>query len=228
MLAWDPVAQEERWRVPRKDMWNGGVLSTAGNLVFQGRGNGVFAAYDADNGSLLWEYSSGLGIIAPPVAYELDGTQYVTVAAGWGGAGRQSTAPPGEASNYEQRGRVMTFALDHDEPRPPLSPSAEIPDPDELDIDVLGLPDDASSLERGETLFAASCSHCHGPTGDARGSMPSLQRMPAESHQAFQQIVRQGIFEPIGMPDFGERLSEEEATLIHAWIISEIEANAGN
>jgi len=57
------------------------------------------------------------------------------------------------------------------------------------------------------------------------GSMPSLQRMPAESHQAFQQIVRQGIFEPMGMPDFGDRLTEEEATLIHAWIISEIEAN---
>ena len=57
------------------------------------------------------------------------------------------------------------------------------------------------------------------------GSMPSLQQMPGESHRAFQQIVRQGIFEPMGMPNFGERLSEEEATLIHAWIISEIKAN---
>lgn len=224
LLAWDPVAQEERWRVPRKDMWNGGVLSTAGNLVFQGRGNGVFSAYDADNGSLLWEYASGLGIIAPPVTYELDSTQYVTVAAGW----RRAIAPPGEASNYQQHGRLMTFALDHDEPRPSLTPRAELPDPDELNLSVLELPDDPNSIERGKAIFSTNCARCHGGNADAMGSMPSLQRMPAESHQTFQQIVRQGIFEPMGMPNFSERLTEEETTLIHAWIISEIEANSGN
>jgi quinohemoprotein ethanol dehydrogenase len=122
LLAWDPVEQEERWRVPREDLLNGGVLSTAGDLVFQGRGNGMFTAFDAHKGTRLWEYSSGLGIVAPPVTFDVDGTQYVTVAAGWGGMGPmgRSVAPPGEASNYQQHGRLMTFALGHDEPRLPL------------------------------------------------------------------------------------------------------------
>ena len=122
----------------------------------------------------------------------------------------------------------MTFALGFDEPRPPLTPSPEHPDLDDLDISELDLPDDPNSIERGRALFSTNCSSCHGSNADAMGSMPSLQRMSAESHKAFQQIVRQGLFEPLGMPNFGERLTQEEATLMHAWIISEIETNSGN
>jgi quinohemoprotein ethanol dehydrogenase len=227
LLAWDPVAQQERWRVPHAGMRHGGTLSTAGGLVFQGRGDGGFAAYDAHDGTLLWEFSSGLGIIAPPITYDLDGVQYVTIAAGWSGPSGRESPPPGEAGGYEQRGRLMTFAIDHDEPSPPLTPRAARPDPSELDLPALELPDDPDSLEEGQALFQANCAACHGADGDAQGSMPSLQRMSPASHRAFHQVVAEGAREPLGMPGFGERLNDQEVTLIHGWLASRILEAAG-
>ena len=64
LLAWDPVKQEPAWRVQHRGFWNGGALSTAGGLVFQGTGDGRFAAYDARDGDLLWEVQSTTGIMA--------------------------------------------------------------------------------------------------------------------------------------------------------------------
>src|SRR5207248_7976238 len=54
LIAWDPVAESARWSVEEEIAVNGGVLSTAGNLVFQGQGTGEFAAYAADTGKKLW------------------------------------------------------------------------------------------------------------------------------------------------------------------------------
>ena len=84
--AWDPKTQKEVWRVQHATAWNGGLLSTSGNLLFQGRADGYFAAYAADSGQLLWESPTHVGIMAAPVSYSIDGEQYVTVVAGWGGA----------------------------------------------------------------------------------------------------------------------------------------------
>ena len=86
LLAWDPVAQKEVWRAQYTGPWNGGTLTTAGNLVFQGTAHGTFAAYRASDGERLWETPAGTGIVAAPISYELDGVQYVAVMAGWGGA----------------------------------------------------------------------------------------------------------------------------------------------
>jgi PQQ-dependent dehydrogenase (methanol/ethanol family) len=90
-LAWDPVAQKERWRIDFNPA--GGVLSTAGNLIFVGDGGGKFMALDPATGKTLWETQTMPGV-ATPVTYELDGKQYVAVMAG--------TA----------NGRVFSFALD--------------------------------------------------------------------------------------------------------------------
>ena len=54
LIAWDPVSQSPRWVVEHENAWNGGVLSTAGGLVFQGKLNGEFVAYDAADGTRLW------------------------------------------------------------------------------------------------------------------------------------------------------------------------------
>ena len=109
LLAWDPVKQQKVWEVQHPLTWNGGVLSTAGNLVFQGTADGRLVAYRADNGDKVWEYKTQAGVIAPPVTYSVDGEQYVTVMAGWGGAfgltGGMRT-PPGEP-----RSRIITFNL---------------------------------------------------------------------------------------------------------------------
>jgi len=60
----------------------GGALATAGNVVFMGEGNGWFDAFNAKTGDRLWRYNLGAGVNAPPVTYQVNGTQYVAVAAG--------------------------------------------------------------------------------------------------------------------------------------------------
>ena len=64
LLAWDPKEQKEVWRAQYKRPWSGGVLSTDGNLVFQGTSDGRFVAYAADSGDLLWSVDTGQGIVA--------------------------------------------------------------------------------------------------------------------------------------------------------------------
>src|SRR6185295_18850320 len=85
LVAWDPVKQKEAWRHDHVSPWNGGTLTTAGNLVFQGTADGRFAAYNATTGDKLWESATGTGVVAGPVTYFVDGRQYVSVAVGWGG-----------------------------------------------------------------------------------------------------------------------------------------------
>ncbi|MGD2141746.1 MAG: PQQ-dependent dehydrogenase, methanol/ethanol family [Burkholderiales bacterium] len=70
------------WQADTEQPLMGGVLATAGNLVFTGEGNGSFNAYDARNGKQLWSFQAGAGVNAPPVSYMVDGTQYIAVAAG--------------------------------------------------------------------------------------------------------------------------------------------------
>ena len=66
--------------------WNGGVLATAGNLVFQGTSHGEFIAYAADTGERLWAHDAQTAVLAGPVTYQVDGKQYVAVMAGYGTA----------------------------------------------------------------------------------------------------------------------------------------------
>ena len=70
------------WKVDTEQPLIGGVLATAGNLVFNGEGNGYFRAFDAHTGKKLWQYQAGAGVNAPAVSYMVDGKQYVAVAAG--------------------------------------------------------------------------------------------------------------------------------------------------
>ena len=71
-----------RWKVKTEQPMIGGVLATAGGLVFTGEGNGQFKAYDAETGSVLWKFQAGAGVNAPPSSYTVDGKQYIVVAAG--------------------------------------------------------------------------------------------------------------------------------------------------
>jgi glucose dehydrogenase len=71
-----------RWQLETEQPLVGGVLATAGGLVFNGEGNGRFAAYDSDTGRLLWKHRAAAGVNAPPMTYSLDGDQYIAVVAG--------------------------------------------------------------------------------------------------------------------------------------------------
>ena len=89
-----------RWQAKTAEPLIGGVLATAGNLVFTGEGNGNFSAFQAQTGKLLWQFNCGAGVNAPPISYEVDGKQYIAVAAG------------GSALfGYRQGEAVVVFAL---------------------------------------------------------------------------------------------------------------------
>ena len=82
LSAIDLKTGQIRWQHKTPDVLLGGVLATAGGLVFSGEGNGELDAFDAASGKLLWHFKSDAGVNAPPITYELDGVQYVAVAAG--------------------------------------------------------------------------------------------------------------------------------------------------
>jgi PQQ-dependent dehydrogenase (methanol/ethanol family) len=91
-----------RWQVKTPQPLVGGVLATAGDLVFTGEGDGNFAAFDSRTGARLWQFNCGAGVNAPPVTYELDGVQYIVVAAGGS-----------SIFGYRQGDAVLAFALMH-------------------------------------------------------------------------------------------------------------------
>ena len=71
-----------RWKVKTAQPMIGGILATAGGLLFTGEGNGLFKAYDAETGSVLWKFQAGAGVNAPPSSYTVDGQQFIVVGAG--------------------------------------------------------------------------------------------------------------------------------------------------
>ncbi len=71
-----------RWQVKTAQPMIGGIMATAGGLVFTGEGNGLFKAYDSQTGSQLWQFQAGAGVNAPPAAYSVDGKEYIVVGAG--------------------------------------------------------------------------------------------------------------------------------------------------
>ena len=183
LLAWDPVEQREAWRVPYGVPWNGGTLTTAGNLVFQGTADGRFVAYRADDGRTLWVDHTETGVIAAPMTYELDGTQYVSVMAGWGGAFGLigGTAARGVAKGP---GRLITYALAEGAPTP-----AEI----ESHITRPG------SLADGERLYHAWCGRCHGAGAVSSSAIPDLRGAPSRLGENFESVALEGLAGP-GMP----------------------------
>ena len=213
LAAWDPVRQREAWRVPHPASWNGGVLSTAGNLVFQGRSDGYFAAYAADTGALLWEAPVHTGIVAAPVTYEIGGEQYVAVLAGWGGSFTLFTGVPRQPGNFLSRGRLLAFKLGGDAtlPEPPTM-SMPIPEPPAIEASE-------SELARGEVLYHTWCTPCHGADVSSSGALPDLKYAPAAVHARWDAIVRQGVYEALGMPRFDHLLSAEESAAIQAYVV---------
>ena len=214
--AWDPVAQREAWRIPLGTLWNGGILSTAGNLLFQGNGTGRFVAYRADSGEPLWNFDAQTGIMAAPITYEVDGKQYVAVVAGWGGLGVSIGEIGADTSAIVNRSRVLVFALDATGSLPePKAFSRGTPNPPPLI-------DDPALVQRGKEVYHSSCFVCHGADVISSSSqMPDLRYMGAKKHELFQQITLDGLLHAGGMGAYAEWVSEEDAKAIHAYVIQE-------
>ena len=220
LLAWDPVAQKEAWSFEHGGPWNGGVLSTAGGLVFQGTADAHFAAYDAKTGERQWKFFTQTGVVAAPISYAIDGEQYIAVAAGWGGSyalGFGGLLPTGSQSGV---GRVMVFKVGASEELPALSASttAAAQVPELLDVT-------AEVIEKGARIFANVCSTCHGDQVVSYGTIPNLRYSPiTASAEAWQSVVG-GALANNGMPNFSSVLDSETIEAVRAYVIAE--ANSG-
>lgn len=225
LLAWDPVTQKEVWRVEHGGPWNGGVLSTAGGLVFQGNRNGQLVAYDAKSGKKMWESDAQTGIVAPPISYEIDGEQYIAVVAGWGGIlplllGELSHNEDGPQVN---RSRVLVYKLGGEKTLPAAVPftkaALELPAP-------LG---DAAMVSKGANIYARYCSGCHGDTAVSGGVLPDLRYSAAITERdIWEQIVLEGLLKDNGMVAFAAELSPADTESIRAYIVERArESGAG-
>jgi quinohemoprotein ethanol dehydrogenase len=204
LLAWDPLKQEAAWEIPQKSGPNGGTLTTAGNLLFQGRADGRILAYNATTGEELWNFNAGLGMTAAPITYELDGRQYVSILVGWGGgsAGLGSLFSTDEYSarhlgwDYgKHMRRLVTFSLQGTADMPALPPPQYAKPIDAPDFEI-----DPALAARGAMEFGA-CGSCHGFAALASGMAPDLRASPiALDARSFAAVVRDGARVARGMP----------------------------
>jgi len=216
LKAWDPVQQKAVWTVKHPGSFNGGVLSTAGGLVFQGTSDGRFAAYAADSGEKLWEITTNIGIVAPPISFSVDDTQYLSVLAGWGGGGviEGSDAGISAASRYVNQGHLFTFALGASGTLPeiPLR-NLEIADPlPELDVPP-------AAADAGSALFQRYCLACHGIDAVTSGVVPDLRYASLDTHAHFADIVIGGTRAHMGMASFADLLDADDVRAIQAYVI---------
>lgn len=217
LLAWDPVKQEPVWSFEHGGPWNGGVLSTSGDLVFQGAADAHFAAYSARTGERLWKYFTQTGIVAAPITYQLDGEQYVAVASGWGGSYVLSAGgvfPTGSNANV---GRVMVFKLGAEAALPEIevveSIQISIPEP----LVVL-----AEVLAKGARAYGSNCLVCHGDQAYSSGLIPNLRFSAyTKDAAAFKAAVLGGILASKGMPNYDGVLDSGTVEAIRAYVISE-------
>jgi quinohemoprotein ethanol dehydrogenase len=217
LRAWDPIRQAVVWEHETSAglrNYDGGVMSTAGNLVFQGRGTGELWVYAADTGKVLKVIPTGSHIMAAPMTYAVDGVQYVAVQAGYGGTAITVGAiPPGTAAaKYENVNRIIAFRLDGGPvPTPPERRDIAFPKP------PAGAAD-AERIHRGEIKFIEQCSRCHalGPS-----VTPDLRKLSPEIHAAFSDIVLKGASAPLGMESFADILGQADVDAIHAYLIDQ-------
>ena len=212
LLAWDPLAREPRWVVDYPFNINGGTLATAGNLVFQGGADGMLRSFTADAGDLVWEVDLGVGIMAPPVTYELDGKQYLSVLVGWGGSA--GLIGPSDSGAYKGEGRLWTFTLGGDRNIEPVQ-GQELPELTAIDFN-----DDPEILALGEDIYGKRCMICHGAGGASGGSLADLRYAAPATYDIMQNIVRDGAYGGRGMPNLGEWISVEEVEAVKNWLLS--------
>jgi PQQ-dependent dehydrogenase (methanol/ethanol family) len=221
LLAWNPVTQKEAWHARYPVAVGGGVLATAGNLVFQGRADGVLAAFRATDGKQLWSFDAGTGIMAPPVTYQVDGVQYVSVLAGWGGPDGLGNDPswgpvkPGY-------GRMLTFKLGGNAAFKPLAYGHTEPPP----VPTITVDTSPQVVHQGKLLFADNCAGCHGSNAVA-GPLPDLRYASAATLKDIEGIVLGGQRAVLGMPSFKKILNPGQVRAIQAYIVARARESAG-
>ena len=222
LLAWNPVTQRAAWHAQYPTAVGGGVLATAGNLVFQGRADGILAAYRATDGKQLWTFDAGTGIMAPPVTYQVNGVQYMSVLAGWGGPDGLGNDPswgrvkPGY-------GRILTFTIGGNAKLKMLAFGHKSLPP----VPQVAASNSPVVIHQGELLFADNCSGCHGKKAIA-GPLPDLRYSSKNTLEGIEGIVLGGRRATRGMPSFQKILNAEQVRAIQAYVVSRARESASH
>ncbi len=222
LVAWDPVAKKPRWVHDYATPWNGGVLATAGGLVFQGSLDGKFRAFSAADGAPKWEAEAQYPVMSGPMSYEIDGDQYVAVTAGWGTAlpltGGGDVIPK---IGSPEMGRVIVYKI---------GGTAKLAPYEVLELDKVPVAEDfgsAQQLATGRVLYDRNCLVCHGPLVVSSGTVQDLRWAQAPAtKESFAEVLLQGKYASAGMANFAATLSANDAESVRAYIISRAHEDA--
>jgi quinohemoprotein ethanol dehydrogenase len=215
LRAWSVAEHRVVWETQTASSWDGGVLATAGGVVFQGDANGILTAYASDTGRKLASLQLGSSMMAAPITYRVHDVQYVAIMAGYGGGAVIAGAPLDPASaayKYGNEGRII--ALKVGGPPPPLPPIYEDAPPPEPPPRA-GTP---AQIAAGEILYNRHCSRCH---VFGRSILPDLRRASPATHSLFKSIVLDGVYAPKGMGRFDDVLSPGDLEALHDYLIDE-------
>ena len=212
LRAVDPLTGRVAWE-QAGSLWDGGVLSTAGNLVVRGDSAGKLNVYAADTGKVLQSIDVGTSIMAAPMTYRVRGEQYIAVMAGYGGGTLFLPFPTGSAARDRgNAGRIVAFKLGGSEvPKPPLRKEESYPKPPPRE-------GSAATIATGEVLYNRFCGRCH---VFGVGLLPDLRRLSPATHQLFYDIVLRGAYRGKGMGRWDDVLSQADAEAIHAYLVDQ-------
>jgi quinohemoprotein ethanol dehydrogenase len=213
LRAYSVKEHRVKWETQTATAWDGGVLATAGGLVFQGDANGNLNVYGSDTGKRLASIPLGTSMMAAPITYRVNGIQYVAIVAGFGGGAVINGYPLDPASaayRYGNDGRIIAMKIGGPPPPLPLK-RTEPPFPD-----LPARPMDRKKIASGEVLYNRYCSRCHVM---GRGNLPDLRRIEPGTHALFDSIVLGGAYAVKGMGRFDDVLSPADVDAIHAYLI---------
>jgi quinohemoprotein ethanol dehydrogenase len=215
LVAWDPVTQKERWRISYKGPWNGGVLATAGNIIFQGNATGGFAAYATKDGRKLWNFDAQTGVVAAPMTYRIGGDQYVAVLAGWGGIWALAPGIMSQKSGPVRNiSRLLVFKLDGAGKLPAMPPLNAMP------LDPPPVTASADILKQGAYHYGNSCGTCHGDAAVGGGVIPDLRHSGTlASAKNWQTIVHDGALKDNGMVGWSNVMTAAQIESIRQYVI---------
>ncbi|QDH16523.1 PQQ-dependent dehydrogenase, methanol/ethanol family [Swingsia samuiensis] len=214
IVAWDPQKQQAAFTIPHKGPWNGGILTTAGNVLFQGLADGTFHAYNATTGQDLYSFPAQSAIIAPPVTYLAHGKQYVAVEVGWGGIYPLFLGSAARTSGWTvNHSRVIAFSLDGKDKLPPENNKGYLPVKPPAEYDP-------SKTADGYFQFQTFCAGCHGDNVESGEVLPDLRWSGAiRSQDGFYNVVGRGALTAYGMDRFDKSMTPEQIEHIRQFII---------